>query len=59
MYSKHKLNGHYVAGLLTFLLGMTLRRWGHGRLHDFGEGAFIGAAIILMLMGVWRSRAVP
>jgi hypothetical protein len=55
--SKHKLDGRYAAGLLAFLLGMTLHRWGHGSLHAFGEGAFSGAAIILMLMGVWRSRS--
>jgi len=57
MNSKHKLDGNYAAGLLAFLLGITLRWWGHGGLHDFGEGAFIGASIILMLMGVRRSRS--
>jgi hypothetical protein len=56
MNSNRKVNLLYKAGLLAFLAGMGLRHWGHGEVHDFGEGVFVGAAIILMLIGIWRSR---
>src|SRR5262249_33201677 len=51
---KLRLNLYYQAGLLAFLGGVALRRWGHGALHDFAERALLGAAIILILAGMLR-----
>ncbi len=54
MLFRRRLNLYYQTGLLAFLGGVALKRWGHGNLHDFAEGALLSAAIILMLAAMLR-----
>jgi hypothetical protein len=55
MAFRRRLNSYLHAGLVAFVGAMVLLRWGHGSLYGFAEGALLGMAIVLLLVGMRRA----
>lgn len=54
---QRKRNYYTAIGSLALVVGITLRLWMHGIYVDFLSGFAMGLAIVLLIVGVMRSRS--